>query len=373
MDALLHALALMRYALLSAFVAVHLLSVECMPGSAEDSSNNHLKTSERAELIKRAQIWKSGDVSSMDLKAGPKGKGAFAPGETVTCDYVKERFGGNTPKFACAITPEDKVKVRFGRANGEIFAGVAATRLLWALGFGADPLYPVRVVCRGCPAAFAAEGEAGAGQIVFDLAAIERKMHGHELTAGVGPGWNWPELDRVDEGAGGATVAQRDALKLLAVFLQHTDNKQDQQKLLCLDEKLEGAGAGCHTPFLMIHDVGLTFGRANSFNRNALGSANLERWAGTPIWRDAKHCVANLTQSQTGTLAHPIISEGGRKLLQDLLGQLTDGQLQDLFEVARFGNRFLPGGTGGAAVSAWVDAFKHKREEIAGNSCRGIE
>jgi hypothetical protein len=170
----------------------------------------------------------------------------------------------------------------------------------------------------------------------------------------------------VDEGAGGAPVAQRDALKLLAVFLQHTDNKQEQQKLLCLDEKLKGAGAGCVTPFMMIHDVGMTFGQANSFNRDALGSANLEQWAGTPIWRDAKHCVANLSPSQTGTLSHPIISEGGRQLLTDLLGQLTDRQVQDLFEVARFGNRILPGGDGAAPVSGWVDAFKHKRDEKPG-------
>jgi len=176
----------------------------------------------------------------------------------------------------------------------------------------------------------------------------------------------------VDEGAGGATVAERDALKLLAVFLQHTDNKQEQQKLLCLDEKREGAGAECATPFMMIHDVGMTFGRANSFNRDALGSANLEQWAGAPIWRDAKRCVANLSPSQTGTLAHPVISEGGRKFLADLLVRLTDDQLQDLFGVARFGERILPGGTAGTPVSAWVDAFKHKRDEIAGNSC-GVE
>jgi hypothetical protein len=244
---------------------------------------------------------------------------------------------------------------------------------LWALGFGADPLYPVRVVCRGCPAEFAAEGDAAPGQIVFDLAAIERRMRGHELVGSrMVPGWTWPELDRVDEGAGGATVAQRDALKLLAVFLQHTDNKQEQQKLLCLDEKLEGAGAGCVTPFMMIHDVGLTFGGANSFNRDTLGSANLEQWASTPIWRDATHCVANLLQSQTGTLANPVISEDGRQLLADLLGQLTDRQVQDVFEVARFGNRILPGIAGAAPVSAWVDAFKHKRNEIAGNTCGRI-
>ncbi len=350
------------------------MSAECVhTGGLDDPPNKHLKASERLALIRRAQVWTATDVASMDIKAGPRLKGAFAPGETVTCDYVKERLGGATPKFACAITPEDKVKVRYGRANGELYAGVAATRLLWALGFGADALYPVHVTCRGCPAELASEGEAQPGQIVFDLAAIERKMHGHELEApGVGPGWTWPELDLVDESAGGASVAQRGALKLLAVLLQHSDNKQEQQKLLCLDAKLEGAGATCQTPFMMTHDVGLTFGTANSFNRNAIGSVNFERWARTPIWRDTKHCVANLTQSQTGTLANPIISESGRKFLADLLGQLTDNQLQDLFEVARFGSRFLPGGTGGAPVSAWVDAFKQKRDEIAGNSCKAI-
>jgi hypothetical protein len=363
-----------RNTVLAVVIGVHLLSTGCVPGRADDASSRRLKTSERAEVIKRAQVWRATDVSSKDIKTGPGVKGAFAPGETVTCDYVRERLGGTTPKFACAIAPDDKVKVRFGRANGEVYAGVAATRLLWALGFGADALYPVRVVCRGCPAEFAREGDAAPGQIVFDLAAIERRMPGHELVGpGLDPGWTWPELDQMDESAGGAPVAQRDALKLLAVFLQHTDNKQEQQKLLCLDEKLKGAGAGCVTPFMMIHDVGMTFGQANSFNRDALGSANLEQWVGTPIWRDAKHCVANLSPSQTGTLSHPIISEGGRQLLTDLLGQLTDRQVQDLFEVARFGNRILPGADGAAPLSGWVDAFKHKRDEIARNSCRASE
>jgi hypothetical protein len=358
-----------RYTVLAAVIAVHLLSTECVSKCVDDASSKRLTPSERAEVIKHAQVWKASDVSSKDIRTGPDVKGAFAPGETVTCDYMRERLGGTTPKFSCAIAPDDKVKVRFGRANGEVYAGVAATRLLWALGFGADALYPVRVVCRGCPAEFAREGDAAPGQIVFDLAAIERRMPGHELVGpGLDPGWTWPELDQMDESAGGAPVAQRDALKLLAVFLQHTDNKQEQQKLLCLDERLEGAGAGCVTPFMMIHDVGMTFGRANSFNREALGSANLEQWAATPIWRDATHCVANLSPSQTGTLSDPIISEGGRQLLADLLGQLTDDQLQDLFGVARVGERIPPGGTG-TSVSAWVDAFKHKRDEIARAIC----
>jgi len=324
----------------------------------------------RAALIKRARIWKPTDVASMNIKTGPRMKGAFAPGETIACDYVNERLGGSTPKFNCAITPADKVKVRFGRENGEIYAGVAATRLLWALGFGADALYPVHVVCRGCPAAFSAEGKAEPGQVLFDRAAIERRMPGQEVVApAIGSGWRWPELDEVDEQAGGAPLEQRDALKLLAVFLQHTDSKQEQQRLVCLDTHLE-PGDGCSEPFMMIHDVGLTFGGANLLNRNSVGSVNFERWADTAIWRDGARCVANLSASQTGTLTHPRISEAGRKFLAKLLTALTDDQLRDLFEVSRFGERFLPGSTGSAPVSAWVGSFKRKREEIAGVTCQ---
>jgi hypothetical protein len=42
------------------------------------------------------------------------------------------------------------VKVKYGAGNSEVYGAVVATRLLWALGFGADAQYPVIVVCRGC-------------------------------------------------------------------------------------------------------------------------------------------------------------------------------------------------------------------------------
>jgi hypothetical protein len=64
-----------------------------------------------------------------------------------------------------------------------------------------------------------------------------------------------------------------------------------------------------------------------------------------------------------------VISEGGRKLLAKLLSQLSDRQLQDLFEVARFPERILSEGSSRWPVSAWVEAFKNKRDEIAGTAC----
>ncbi len=202
---------------------------------------------------------------------------------------------------------------------------------------------------------------------MFDTAAIERKFPGRDIDApGVGHGWSWDELDAVDPRAGGASIAQRDALKLMAVFLQHGDNKADQQRLVCRGEdRSHHELATCAQPIMVIHDLGGTFGRANYFNRQSVGSVNFDMWSTTPIWKDSKRCVGNLAASQTGTLADPVISEEGRKFLAGLLVQLSDRQLSDLFSVARFADR----PRGGAPVDAWVAAFKHKRDEIVSASC----
>jgi len=358
---------------LSAAVILSALALDCAHfASGLHSDRVYVTAAQRLSLIRRAHVWKQTDVRAMDLKAGPQGKGAFAPGATVTCEYVEEAFSGATPKFGCAITPEDRVKVRYGRDNSEVSAGIAATRLLWALGFGADPLYPVHVVCHHCPARLVGDGRTASGDMLFDVAAIERKMPGHDIEApSVGPGWAWPELDLVDEGAGGAPRAHRDALKLVAVLLQHGDNKPDQQRVFCpSEEHSKRALADCPTPFMMTHDVGMTFGRANLFNRKSVGGANLDEWSHVPVWKGAKRCVGNLAPSQTGTLSDPLISEVGRKFLADLLTELSDDQLRDLFSVAGFGDKPARGGGWGlSVVDAWVAAFKHKRDEIAAVRC----
>src|SRR5581483_5794275 len=350
-------------------VAVALMWSACASGGKlhTDSSKGLLTPQERDAAIERAQVWKPTRVASMNLRTGPRGRGAFAPGQTIACDYVDKKLSGNTPKFACLLNG-DEVKIRYGRTNGEVYAGVAASRLLWALGFGADALYPIHVICRGCPTILGGD-PAGKNAMRFDVAAIERKMPGHEMETREVTGWSWDDLDRVDVTKGGATGAQRDALKLLAVLLQHTDSKPEQQRLLCPDDEVGKKHlAECPHPLMMIHDVGQTFGTGNQFNRQAVGSVNLAEWKTTPIWKDASRCVGNLTQSQTGTLVDPKISEDGRAFLARLLNQLTDRQLADLFDVARFTLRPQANGQQ-TTVEEWVAAFKEKRREIANAHC----
>lgn len=315
-------------------------------------------------------MWRPRDIPGTDVRVGPTGKGAFDSSQPVYCTYRKRPMSGHTPKFTCAVGPDDEVKVKYGRENGEVFGEVAATRLFWVLGFGADRLYSVRVICHGCP--FDSLGDAGSSSrgadVVFDPAAIERKMAGRTMESHTDSGWSWPELELVDERAGGAPRAHRDALKLLAAIVQHTDSKAEQQRLVCLSEDEGEDAAVCAQPFMIISDFGMTFGRANRFNRDAPGSVNLERWASTPVWKDPARCIAYLPKSATGSLEHPRISEEGRAFLANLLTQLSDQQIRDVFEAARMPLRSLDPRRSGT-IDEWAAAFRQKRDEVVQHTC----
>lgn len=352
----------------SLVVGVLIVGIE-MPAAARTGRTGSLKLSPKARLaaIRRAHVWAPTRVGSMDLKAGPAAADAFAPNELVTCQYRDKPMTGATPKFTCVVGQDDELKVKYGVENGEVYAEVAATRLLWALGFAADRVYPVRVACQGCSADPHTNKRETKDQVLFDPAAVERKMKGTPIEISTDSGWAWPELDEVQEAAGGAPVAHRDALKLLAVFVQHTDNKAAQQRLICAGGD-EGEDGPCEEPWMMIQDLGRTFGRANLFNRNAASSVNFEQWSQVPIWTEAPGCIGNLAPSQSGSLENPIIVEAGRKFLADLLVQLSDAQLRDLFEAARFPQR-KTASVRAATSQQWVEAFKKKRDQIVNRSC----
>ena len=321
----------------------------------------------RLGALRHSQVWMSGDVASKDIKVGPQDGNGFQPEAVVNCEYVEEKQTG-TPKFDCALTPDDEIRVKYGEENGEIYSEVASSRLLWALGFGADRVYPVKVVCKGCPADPMKTAKKAEGTREFASAVVERKLAGDEIELRKDSGWAWVELNFVDQTSGGAPLAQRDALKLLAAMIQHTDNKPQQQRLVCLDKvhnlPVQEDGA-CKHPFMMINDLGKTFGQATLTNADKKSAVNFESWSTTPMWKDKEKCVAQLSKSFTGSLEHPKISEAGRKFLSDLLAQLTDQQLRDLFEVARFTKRDPK-----VSVDDWVRAFKQKRDEISSASCQ---
>jgi hypothetical protein len=344
---------------------------------------------ERRAYLARARIFERVDVAARDLAAGPRDPYAAAAGATVSCRFVepnKEHVpsGGTTPKFFCEVRhihPHVEVKIRYGRDNREIYGEVLGSRLLWALGVAVDRDYPVRVRCHDCPAEpwrpyrdFPARDDSPRRTRIIDDAVMQRLYPAAVIETRADEGWSFGELDTIDEAAGGASKAEVDALRLLAAFIAHGDDKPSNQRLVCRFDDIDAAGR-CTQPRLLIADLGATFGRGAS---RVLGLIDKEArpsfasWSTLPVWDDAPACRAHL--HARASASSPVVHEAGRRLLAERLGALGDRQLRDLFTVARV-ERMGETTTGSdgkprpVTVDDWVRAFKRRRAELADNHC----
>jgi hypothetical protein len=361
-------------------VALGLLSLGF---SSRAFANTSLNSAQREQLISRASVWQDpGNISQKDLFQGPGTR--FRTNESVTCDYAGlPHSSGMTPKFLCKLADGSVVKVKYGRDNGEVYGEVMGSRLFWALGFGTDTEYPVQVICNGCSNdPFKHGGNAG-NQVSFMPAVIEEKVPGKTLETKDDEGWSFDELkDLTSERDGGASVAEQDALRLLAAFVQHGDNKAANQKIICPKGSLpEGATslAECQKPFMYVSDLGATFGKgAQGGLILAKTKATLDAWADEPLWKNERKCKTNLDMInviffQRGTLSDPVISEAGRQMLADLLSQLSDQQLADMFRASRVEMRGeivrADGHDRPATVSDWVRVFRRKQAELTNVRC----
>jgi hypothetical protein len=342
-----------------------------------------LSVAERQDVMERANIWRALDTSSLDLIKGPVLPASQRVPAQVECTFVfpDKPLGGMTPKFQCDLGKGDVVKVKYGEKNGEVYAEVAASRLLWALGFQADVMYPARVTCRNCPDdPFAVSGvdwqrgNPGSGRTtVYDPAVIERES-GTAVEVPGYEGWAFPELDKLTARGGGATRAQIDALKLLAVFVQHSDSKPGQQEIVCQEGRKRKDAKGneaCAEAWLVIKDLGGSFGKATKLNTSKM---NLADWDGAGIWKDAKQCIGDMPRSFTGSLEDPVIGEAGRRFLAQRLALLSDRQIGDLFKVSNVMAReqSIEGADGKkrtVTIDDWVRVFKRKRAEIVSARC----
>jgi hypothetical protein len=364
---------------------------------------------DRLNTMQSSALFLPGKVSEADIAAGPpQQKHVFQihDGDKIICDFKTpgKEMGGKTPKFGCQITSvqsadgkmqtltsdiqeDDPVKVKFGATDNEVFAEIVATRLMWAMGYYADAWYPVQVVCHGCPEN-PVSGSGATATRTYAVANIVRKLPGHKMTE-IGKddqGWSWKELDT----ANGRPVYERDGLKLLAAFMQHSDNKPPQQRLTChkvdVDGKTQPPSTTCDRSIMLVQDVGATFGSGGWFTSNTAAKMNIENWSGKKLWLSAgtdaapHACQASLRKSLTAKdgLSNPGISEDGRRFDAGLMCQLSDQQIESFFRAARVAampkyhnqdGSFKPGVDEASVVHQWVDAFKKKREELASARC----
>ena len=342
---------------------------EKSPGSAE----SRRLADRRDDALSRARVWRQPGVpvSRAQLGENPMGEGAFRPTDEVSCRFVLESVGGSTPKFNCQLPTGDVIKVKYGESNQELPSEVAASRLLSALGFGADRMFVVRKVrCAGCPpfpfAALRCLAQTGLqaacipGGLDYDRivdvqpAVVERRLDGEVIEAVEKQGWAWYELDRIDSARGGSPRAEVDALRLMAVLLAHWDNKAENQRLVCTSG--EPADAPCTKPLALIQDLGASFGPTK---------VDLVNWRRNPMWADRGACRVSMEHLPWagGTFPERQISEEGRLLLLGLLRQLDASQLEALFTAS--GVTSFDGLSAEARnPRAWVAAFQDKVRQI---------
>jgi hypothetical protein len=322
---------------------------------------------ERTLALRQARVWTPTDVAAVDVSASPPDPAGTLSDPMVRCKYLDGPAHGTTTKFDCVLRDGEVVKVKYGH-TGEIHAEVAASRLLSALGFGADRMFIIpRVRCYGCVrtpfyTAWAFDYVHARERLMqsvpedsytdFDWVAVERRFDGAQIKTAGHEGWAWYELEPVDASRG-ATRAERDALRVAATFIAHWDNKASNQRLVCLSA---GGGGSCANPFAYIQDLGASFGP---------NKMNLARWKAAPIWSDAARCTLSMKPFpyDGGTFPDVQISEAGRQLIARQLAAFSDRQITALFTAARF-PEFHAGKGEGAAVNAWVQAFRDKVRQI---------
>ena len=344
---------------------------------------------ERISYIKKAQVWFSPNwigsdfrfSSALDLADGPllKKDEIRLRNDSIDCQYKvdDDKGTGMTRKFKCdmqtgdADKPTIEIKVKYRVSNAEIYSELISTRLFWALGFGADRMYFMREVnCFGCsddpfekPAVDTSSLTAPRS---FIPTAIERKFKGATIDkAKKSTGWNFAELLNQlsdDPVVRSEQYAQRSALALLASFVNHVDNKDVNQRLVCLGGATEAGKCEGETA-MIVQDLGATFGGGFDLGLFDLARVDLKKWSKAKIWNSADKCIAGVTPWISQSFAKVNISEAGREFLVKLLKGFSDGpagraRVEQLFRSAH--TEYI----NSASPAEWADVFMRKLHEL---------
>jgi hypothetical protein len=314
-------------------------------------------------------------------------------------------LGGNSAKFDCRTSEGRVLRLKYWdpgtrTGNREAFATVAASRLMWALGFETLPAMSLNVRCDRCPEN-PQEGT-GTPRTRRYVGMLEGGVPGPVILSGANfaQGWSWLELDKAIQSlpASPERATQRthfDALALLGVLMEHGDRKREQQSLYCGGTVDTAAGdaremsgrptlfehqgvSACPAPAVTIVDVGATFGGAGHTSSETTAKMNLAEWQKKAVFvkTDGGDCRGDLTVSLAAGHdgeGNPAISEEGRVFLLEQLHRLTPDHVRAIFRAARV-DLLQPGdargSTGEDAIEAWASAFQDKVRQIEAQRCQ---
>jgi hypothetical protein len=298
-------------------------------------------------------------------------------------------FAGNDANNEHAIKA-DHFKVKYLKPTypnhntryNEVFTEVAASRIMWVLGFPADHVYPVgSAACIGCTAdPFGNNLKDNNASLkdapsVFKVVSAERETPWERINPEGDETWSWSDAAKF-YADGEWTHQQRveyDAYRL-ALGLFHYHNAISQQnRVACAQWAPETAGQPrvCLRPMIFVQDLGSTFGKAKGgmdlFGTNPRGS--FSDWEDQTVFVNPQTCELRATLD-----GEKQVLKEAQDLLIERLARLDPQTVRTIFSVARFQmmdqkqlRRLRDGGSQNpeqAALDEWTNTFLKRTQEI---------
>jgi hypothetical protein len=264
----------------------------------------------------------------------------------------------------------------------EVFTEVAASRIMWVLGFPADHVYPVgSASCVGCTADpfenNLRENKASLkdAPVVFKVVSAERESPWDAIRPEGDETWSWNDAAKLY--ADGTWTHQQkveyDAYRLaLGLFHYHNAIAQ-QNRVACAEWAPKAAGQPrvCNRPMIFVQDLGSTFGKARGdldlFGTNPRGS--FSDWESQTVFSNGGNCELRATMD-----GDKQVLKEAQDLMIKRLARLDAQTVKTIFRTARFQmmdqkqvRKLHESGSQNAeeaALDAWTNTFLKRIEEI---------
>lgn len=285
--------------------------------------------------------------------------------------YLKPPYPDHNPRF------------------NEVFTTLAASRIMWVLGFPADHVYPAAAAsCIGCGSDpfgnklvdnKASLKEAPA---VFKIVSAERELPWDEINPEDDETWSWTDAAKFysDGEWSHQQKVEFDAYRLALGLIHYHNALPQQNRLDCAEwaQSEEGKPKVCSKPVIYVHDLGSTFGKKRSgfdlFGTNPRGS--FDAWKPQTVFVDPGNCELRAT-----LLGDKQVLKEAQDLMIQRIARLDRDTVKSIFRVSRFNmmdqkqvRRLRASGAqhvDEAALDEWTNVFLKRVDEIrTATNCR---
>jgi hypothetical protein len=269
-------------------------------------------------------IWQPVDIRSRDVLRGPTSEGIAPALDNVK--FLGRQTGGNNLKYRIEDANGNEWVVKIA---DESQAEVAATRLIWALGYRTEIDHIVPRI------------------------SIEKignyknaRFEGRPKTIKRGERWSWTNHPHTG-------TKEFDGLRIMMAFVNNWDLKDENNIII------EDGGKS----YLVVSDLGSSFGKLADKSKSRSGRSvnEPEDFAKAGFVKGVNNGIIELDYRGMGEDHLKGIKVENARWLADLLLQLTDKQISDAFRAANYSNEDVNLYT--AAVKARISALDNATKQ----------